>query len=207
MIGSHLRDYHGLVHLSDDQECFRRAKQGDLEALETIYDRCKGSLYAYLVQMTRDEHEAEDLLVDTFYRFIRAMHRYRDTSDPRALLFRTAKRLARRWQREQGRTVLRADPAYGEAEAIGAAASPDPAQQAADAEDRRRLLAAAGALSPRLRSVFELVDLSGLSYEDAAVVLGMRPSAVRRAAARARAALIAVLNAREDPDREGRAGA
>ena len=67
-----------------------------------------------------------------------------------------------------------------------------PADQAPDPESSHQLLAG---LLPEQREAFELTQLVGLSYDDAAVMIGCPIGTVRSRVARARAALLDAVRA------------
>ena len=194
----------------EDHREFARASHGDLNAIEAIYTRWKQPLYAYIARMLGDDHEAEDLLAETFTLFVQTLHRYRDDSDPSRILFTIARREVWRFRRKHHWRVLHPDPGALEQDALPAweFQRDNPARHAAAREEHERLLAAVQRLTPRLRSVFILVDLLGKSHQEAAAIERTTSSSIRRAAARARARLLKDLGPRlgrapSDPSTEG----
>jgi RNA polymerase sigma-70 factor (ECF subfamily) len=65
------------------------------EAFRALYDRTARSLWAYLSRMTGDASLADDLLQETYYRFLRANGSYESDAHRRNYLFRIATNLAR----------------------------------------------------------------------------------------------------------------
>lgn len=61
----------------------------------------QGALYAFLLRMCGDPHQAEDLVQETFVRALRAAVRYRPQASVRTWLFSIAANLMRDWWRRQ----------------------------------------------------------------------------------------------------------
>jgi len=55
-----------------------RAKAGDREALSYLYVRYADSVYGYVRNILRDQHEAEDVTQDVFAKLMRVLHKYED---------------------------------------------------------------------------------------------------------------------------------
>lgn len=160
----------------------------DEESFRILYERHARSLWAFLFRMTGDRTLAEDLLQETFYRFLRAGSSYEGESHAGNALFRIAANLARDAHRRR-RIRL---PFLSEAR--DAASLPDPAQGAGDARlDVARALAE---LRPRDRMMLWLAYAEGASHQEIAAALGVRVSGVKSMLARARARLAGLLGRR-----------
>jgi RNA polymerase sigma-70 factor (ECF subfamily) len=138
--------------------------------------------------LTRHPAEAEDLVQDTLLRAFRAIERF-DGRHPRAWLLTIlrnahANRVSRRRPEvlsdEEARRAV--SPAAEEPEAVVLAGIFDVAVE-------RAFLA----LPERFRGVVELVDLGGLSYQEAAVTLDIRVGTVMSRLHRGRARIRAAL--------------
>src|SRR6266496_1271118 len=77
------------------------ALQMDEDTFRAFYDRTARPLWAYLSRITGDRSLAEDLLQDTYYRFLRASATYENETHRRNSLFRIATNLARDAHRRQ----------------------------------------------------------------------------------------------------------
>jgi RNA polymerase sigma-70 factor (ECF subfamily) len=143
--------------------------------------------------LTRDAHDAEDLVQDTLTRAFRAIERF-DGRHPRAwlltILRNTHKNRGRRRRPMLGRMP---DTVAVAADRQRAAGDDEPEQHALRAEDAADIAGALARLARRHRTVVELVDLDGLSYAEAAVVLGVPEGTVTSRLHRARARLRAEL--------------
>jgi RNA polymerase sigma-70 factor, ECF subfamily len=159
-------------------------------------------LYTVARTLTRNDTDAQDLVQDTLLRAYRAIGRF-DGQHPRAWLL-TILRNANRNRGRRQRPDLLADPdaALNRLEAarpVGGDASDAVIESAFDAVVESSLRE----LSGKLRAVVELVDIDGLTYEEAAEVLGVPVGTVmsrlHRARRRLRSRLIAAGVTRRTP--------
>src|SRR5579862_733949 len=67
----------------------------DEDAFRAFYDRTARGLWAYLSRVTGDRQLAQDLLQETFYRFLRAAATHTSETHRRNSLYRIATNLAR----------------------------------------------------------------------------------------------------------------
>jgi len=131
----------------------------------------------FALRLTGDADESADLVQETYWRALRSWHTYRPDSPCGRWLFAICLNLFRRqWQR--GRRIVRLVDDNDPVETPSTA--PDVAPAIHDAASR---------LSPILRTVFELVDIQGASYTEAAVALRVPIGTVRSRLHRARACL------------------
>ena len=145
---------------------------------EDLFAREKEGLFRALCIVTRNRHEAEEIAQDAFVRVLERWDRVGAMADPRGYLYLTAMNVFRNRYR---RSVLAAK------RTLGLAPSVDDAIAAVD--ERDAAARALGGLSPRQRAAVVLMDLLDLSSEEAARMLGIRPSTVRMHVSRAHAAL------------------
>jgi RNA polymerase sigma factor (sigma-70 family) len=131
----------------------------------------------FALRLTGDTDESADLVQETYWRALRSWHTYRPESPCVRWLFAICLNLFRRqWQR--GRRLVRLVDDNDSVEAPPTA--PDVAPAIQDAANR---------LSPVLRTVFELVDVQGATYTEAAVALRVPIGTIRSRLHRARACL------------------
>ena len=156
----------------------------DEEAFRALYDRTARTLWAYLSRITGSPDLADDLLQETYYRFLRARVLYESDAHRRNSLFRIATNLARDGHRRglRGRFVgitddmLRAD-----------------VDVAADAERRTDLERAMARLRPREREMLWLAYAQGSNHRDIAGTVGVKAESVRQLLFRARRKLAELL--------------
>lgn len=156
------------------------------EAFGAFYDRTARSLWAYLSRMTGSAHLADDLLQETYYRFLRANGSYESDAHRRNYLFRIATNLVRDAHRRRRieEVVLRDDQV----------ASPPVAVDAIGRSNTQTDLARALAkLRPRDRSLLWLAYAHGSSHREIADTLGLKAASIKLLLFRARRRLATLL--------------
>ena len=134
------------------------------------------TLYRRMRIVTRDHHEAEELVQDAFLAMYERWDRIAAIGDPVGYLYRTAFNL---WKRRSRRA----------ARAIRQVFTPPPPDDFEVVDTRTVVGEALGYLTPRQRAAVVLTDLVGLPSEEAGEILGVRPVTARVLASQARAAL------------------
>ncbi len=155
----------------------------DEEAFRAFYDRTARPVWAYLSRITGDRQAADDLLQDTYYRFLRARTSLESESDRRAYLFRIATNLARDRRRRSAHAPV---VPLGTRD-IG------PDRDAASTESRADLDRAMGRLRPRERALLWLAYGVGQPHTEIAGALGVTTGSVKPLLFRARRKLAALL--------------
>ncbi len=158
----------------------------DEETVRAFYERNARGLWAYLARVTGDRQMADDLLQETFYRFLRASAVYESESHRRNSLYRIATNLARDFRRRSLRRPT-ADVSGQDIEAIPAAGAPAVSETAAD------LTRAMARLKPRERAMLWLAYAEGASHQEIAGVLGLQPASLKILLFRARRRLARLL--------------
>jgi RNA polymerase sigma-70 factor (ECF subfamily) len=138
------------------------------------------------LSLTGQLADAEDLVQDTLLRAYRSIERF-DGEHPRAWLFTIMRRVQANNYRRR-RTVLLDDPeTVSRMTGVSAADEGDPEQRAVGNTFDTVVQAAFSALPAKQQDVLRLVDIGGLSYAEAAQVLGVAPGTVMSRLHRARA--------------------
>jgi len=163
----------------------------DEEAFRGFYERNARGLWAYLARVTGDREQADDLLQETFYRFLRAASTYEGESHRRNSLYRIATNLAHDARR---RSQTRA-PIISTGDDIENMSSADQAGATERNADLRRALAS---MKPRERAMLWLAYAEGASHDEIASTLGMRTSSLKAMLFRARHKLAALLGCKPD---------
>jgi RNA polymerase sigma-70 factor (ECF subfamily) len=161
----------------------------DEDTFRAFYDRTARPLWVYLFRITGRREAADDLLQETYYRFLRADARYEGEAHRRNSLFRIATNLARDGQRRVRRVHMVALPGPED----GSAELPARDDVAADAERRTDLARAMARLKPREREMLWLAYGQGLTHVDIGGTLGVKAASVRLLLFRARRKLAALL--------------
>lgn len=162
----------------------RRIRSGEVEAFEDLMARTEGRILALAWRMLGDRHLAEDAAQETYLRVFRSLGAFRLGEPFEAWLIRIAVNVCHDLARKRGPL-----PAPIEVlEVLEGDAAPMGAEEAVLLRQRRALVRqAVAALPPAERAALVLRDLEGLSTEEAARILGVRPVTIRSQAASARA--------------------
>lgn len=168
-----------------DTELLRAHLEGDPQAFNELVRRHCTLLRIVALRVLENHHDADDAVQDGLLRAFRSAHTYAGRSSVgawlRTIIENTARTAARNRQRDQRRVTAIAATRLADTEQLGA----DPAEIATD----RSLIAAALAQIPApWRHTFELVKINGLTYAEAAEVLGVPIGTVRSRINRANAA-------------------
>jgi RNA polymerase sigma-70 factor (ECF subfamily) len=162
----------------------------DEAGFRALYDRTARGLWAYLARITGSSDLADDLLQETYYRFLRSRATYESEAHRRHTLFRIATNLARDRHRRGRRAQL---VTIVEDQLIAAT------DVAVETERRAELARAMSLLKPREREMLWLAYAQGSSHRDIAGIVGVKATSVRLLLYRARQKLAALL--RGDRDR------
>ena len=163
----------------------RRVRDGDAAAFDAIHAAYNRRLYGFLARLTGNRDTAEDLLEETWLRFV--THAARLDADTRLgpWLFKVARNLHVTYCRSRA-VESRATATIG---LWPPDAAKSPFEHAAGSELERRIEAALAGLPLDAREALLLVGVEGLRPAEAAVVCGITPEALRQRLKRARALL------------------
>src|SRR5580765_6831719 len=164
------------------------ALQMDEDTFRAFYDRTARQVWAYLARITGDRSLADDLLQESYYRFLRAERAFASESHRRNYLFRIATNLAHDRHRRGRHAVNVPVPAENEPGALV-----DGSDLAAETERRTDLARAMATLRPREREMLWLAYAQGSSHEEIAESLGVRKSSIKILLFRARRRLATAL--------------
>lgn len=169
--------------MHSELELIRRAREGDLGAMESLYAAHRSMVYAVALGVCGNQPDADEVLQETFLRAFRSLAGWRGEGRLSSWLYMIATRTAINWRR---RFFPRpAPPAAEEA--------PGPGDALEDAESSAELKRAIDALPTRQRIVLTLRHLRGLSLGEIAELqrcaLGTVKSNLHHAVARLREAL------------------
>lgn len=162
----------------------RRVLSGEREAFEALVQHTEARLLALAWRMLGDRHLAEDAAQETYLRAYRSLGSFRLGERFEAWLVRIAVNVCRDLARKRGPLPLSVDAL----EALQGESSTLEAEEATLLHQRRALVQRALASLPQgERAALVLRDLEGLTTEETARLLGVRPVTVRSQAAAARA--------------------
>jgi RNA polymerase sigma-70 factor (ECF subfamily) len=157
------------------------------EAFRTFYELTARPVRVYLSRMTGDDRLADDLLQETYYRFLRSNVAFENDDHRRRYLYRIATNLVHDHRR---RPRADREPLLDDERE----AAPDVAGGTEGRAARRIDLARAMArMKPRERSMLWLAYAHGCSHDEIAEVLGLKTSSLKALLHRARRRLAGFL--------------
>ena len=158
----------------------------DEDAFRTFYERTARGVWSYLSCVTGDRQLADDLLQETFYRFLRGAATHDTETHRRNSLYRIATNLARDARR---RSLIRAPFSMPCRDIEGVASG----NQSGAVERTADFTRAMSRLKPRERAMLWLAYAEGASHREIADMLGLRPASLKALLFRARRKLAALL--------------
>jgi RNA polymerase sigma-70 factor (ECF subfamily) len=160
--------------MTPEEKLLREARQLDDSALAEIYDLYNNELYRYALRLLGDVQLSEDCVMDTFNRFLNALHRGGGPDTYlRAYLYRTAHNWITDLYRRRTQSEAPLD------QAILGGSDQDPAMVLQEKADQEMLRTAMIALTPDQRFVITLKFLEGWSNEEISAAIGKRVGAVK----------------------------
>jgi RNA polymerase sigma-70 factor (ECF subfamily) len=157
------------------------------EAFRTFYELTARPVRVYLARMTGDDRLADDLLQETYYRFLRANRAFDNDEHRKNYLFRIATNLVHDHRRKPFMEV----PATTIAEVPDVTALANAAERAARRLDLHKAMSK---LKPRERSMLWLAYAQGWSHDEIASAIGVKSASMKAMLHRARHRLVTLLN-------------
>jgi RNA polymerase sigma-70 factor (ECF subfamily) len=182
-----LSDLQRAEHLAAQRGETAVAFQMDEDTFRVFYDRTARPLWAYLARITGDRQLADDLLQESYYRFLRASGEYENEAHRRNSLFRMATNLARDAHR---RARLRPWLGRHDAADVNVLEAPGTADHLDQKNDLDRAMRH---LKPRDRAMLWLAYAEGSTHREIATTLGLNAGSVKLMLFRARRKLSVLL--------------
>jgi RNA polymerase sigma-70 factor (ECF subfamily) len=178
------------VNRDSELELVGRIREGDSAAFDAVHTMFNARLFGFLARLTRRREVAEDLLEETWLRFVTHASRLQADTRLGPWLFTVARNV----HVSHCRSMALDDRCTADAIGLWPSALLDsPFEQAAGNELERRIESALASLPVSFREVLLLVGVEGLRPSEAAVVCGVSAEALRQRLKRARALLAARL--------------
>ncbi len=164
---------------SQDGDLLTRSRARDADAFAQLVDRHKDQMVNYLARLTGCRDRAEDIAQETFARFYKQTHHYREERTLSPYLFRIATNLVRSEERRKRRwQLLQPVLSYGGFTANGAG-SASPQADALASEEHRQVTRALASLDVLYRAPLVLREIEGLAYQEIANALGCSEGTVK----------------------------
>jgi RNA polymerase sigma-70 factor (ECF subfamily) len=156
------------------------------DAFRAFYDQTARPLWLYLAKVTGDRRLADDLLQESYYRFLRATTVFASDDHRRHYLFRIATNLVH----DHRRRPAEERSAFPQRDDLGTPAGGDAAARIARQLDLARAMEQ---LKPRERSLLWLAYAQGWSHQEIAATLGLKTSSLKALLFRARQRLAKLM--------------
>ena len=180
-----------------DPDLLRDVAGGDAIALGALYDRYALDVWRAACRTLGDSADADDVVHATFLNLRRIASSFDGRTSCRNWLRGIAVRLALRQRRGTGRFRRMLEALGHSLASPGVVAHPE--RQASDNEELRLIERALARLQPKKRAAFVLVELEGLTAEEAAKALEIPAATVRTRLFNARRELKAALDTARQP--------
>ncbi|HTV43509.1 MAG TPA: sigma-70 family RNA polymerase sigma factor [Candidatus Sulfotelmatobacter sp.] len=142
-----------------------------LGEIERLYDEHAQSIFAFLLNFTRDEHDTRDLLQEIFVKIAREPHLLENVRNERAYLIRLARNAAIDFiRRRDTRDRSRENVAVEQVSIFAKTSDPD------EATFRKELSVALADLPEEQGTVAYLKLWEGLTFEEIAEILEISPN-------------------------------
>jgi RNA polymerase sigma-70 factor (ECF subfamily) len=157
----------------NEAEAIERAKLGDADAFQALYDRHKRRVYSLCLRMTANTAEAEDLAQEAFLQLYRKIATFRGESAFSTWLHRLSVNVVLMHLRKKGLPVVSLE----ETTQGGEEDTPKKDFGAEDLAlagsiDRLQLQRAVDDLPPGYRTIFVLHDVEGYEHNEIAQIVG-----------------------------------
>ena len=175
-----------------DEVLVRRAKAGDLEALEGVYRAYERPVYSLARRLCRSPEDAEDVAQETFLEVLRSLHKFRGEGPLVAWIKKVAasKALMKLRQRKSRPAT---EPLDEERPPDARGWARMQARGEGGAFERPDLESALGRLSDTARAVVWLHDVEGYTHDEIAAMMGKTISFSKSQLARAHIKLRGLL--------------
>lgn len=180
----------GMTLDTSDNALVRRAREGDYEAFEQLFERHRLLVYRFAYQMVPRRDDAEDIVQEAFVRAYQNLHRYRDEAKFTTWLLRIVTNLCTDQARMRNRRdALEQQEAGGGLIWMTQGDVEDPVEELESDRRRVALRKALNALPAHHRTMIILRDLEERDYPEIAQILGCSVGGAKLRVLRARRAL------------------
>src|SRR5262245_55258869 len=179
-------------------ELVAQLRAGDAAAFDRVYAEFNARLFSFLARLSRNRDVAEDLLEETWLRFVDRAPKLRPDTTLGPFLFTVARNLYVSYCRSR---LLEDSPQTVDMIGLWSLGTPRPSpfESAVADETSRRVEVALSQLPAPYREALLLVAMEGMRPAEAAIVCGITPEAMRQRLSRARAAIAARLDEQDKP--------
>lgn len=152
-----------------DESLFYEIGNGNMQALESVYNATERTLYAYLLSLTKNHDTSVDLLQETYLKVMSVAHLYKPQGKPLAWMFTIARNLYMDDIKKKKHEIAVGDDALNDQMDLSYEMSP---------ENRMVLSAALTELTEEERSIILLYAVSGMKHREIGKLLDLNLSTV-----------------------------
>lgn len=172
-----------------DLVAVKRARGGDAEAFRDLVQRHSRTIFRVAYRMTGNEHDADDVVQETFLRAYRQIEKFEERANFGTWLHKIAVNCSLDLLRSRGRheknRITGMEDEDGEMTREFESTDPQPDRLLLSAELKRHVLAALERLSGNERTAFMLRHFEGMPVEEIGRTLGIQVSAAKHTIFRA----------------------
>ncbi len=161
-----------LYDIVDGMAAFR---QGNEKAFDLFFSRYYAPVAMFTFRITRNRDVAEEAAADAFLKLWQRCQTFSTESALRSFLYTVARNSAIDWLRKE-KTKLNAAKEWSETELVS---DNDAFRGQVAAETYVRLYKAIGALPPRCRTIFKMLLVDKMNYQQVAAALNISVNTVR----------------------------
>lgn len=172
----------------NDRAFVARARSGDGEAFRALVERHSRGVFRLAYRMTGNQHDAEDVVQESFLRAFRQLHKFDERASFGTWLYRIVTNCSLDVVRSrQRRSEHMTPPGENAEDPVLALPShePTPERTALSSEVRERVAEAMNDLSETERAAFVLRHYEGLRIEEVSRILECHPGAAKHSVFRA----------------------
>ncbi|MGC8757518.1 MAG: RNA polymerase sigma factor [Caldisericaceae bacterium] len=160
----------------DEKELIRRLKRGDASAQEAFIRKYQDLIYGAIFQIARDADLSKDVLQEVFIKALKNINKFNEDAEISTWLYR----IAMNTLNDELRQLNKVHPLTDD--------SPKTIDSPIYSFDEKKkiIFEGMGKLDENYREILSLVDIQGLSYEEASMLTGVPIGTVRSRLARAR---------------------
>lgn len=163
----------------DESILIIQAKEGDKNAFDELFNIYKPKLMAYAMTKTQNQAEAEELVQETFTKFWEALPEYETTGSPKNFLYTILiRKIQDKWRKiSVGRKY---DPKIKESytDRMQGQATTSPESHIINQKKLEAVQTKIDTLDETDQNIFRLYFIEGLTYDEIAIKLKIKPSTV-----------------------------
>lgn len=168
--------------MMNEKEFIKHLKEGDASAQEAFIRKYQDLIYGAIFQISRDSNLSKDVLQEVFIKALKNMKNFKEECDISTWLYRIAMN-----------TLNDQLKRFNKSRQINNGAKIDVTFDYSFDEKKKIIFEGLGYLESEYREIIELVDIQGLSYEEASTLIGVPIGTIRSRLSRAREKLRNVI--------------